>query len=97
MQRPSRRMVCFLVGCLLVLAGLQLRVVDTYVLSPGATRVAARWFGAEPGTVRGTVEWIALETGNPRKALTPPEWLGWALVSSGLVSLAYAVISGRRR
>ena len=96
LKKPSRRVMCLVLGVLLLLAGLQLRVVETYVLSPGATRVAAKYFGADPYTARGTVETIALATSNPRKALTPPRWLGWAMLAGGFVAVAYGVTSGKR-
>ena len=96
MKRRQKYQVCVLGGLLLILIGMQMRLVESYVLSPAATRVLADWFGAPPATPTGALQQLATQ-GNARKIVSPPRWLGWASMSLGVMLVAYGVLGKRRQ
>lgn len=74
------------IAVFLALLGMQLRMVGSYVLSPEATRFLAERAraSADPmGAVSGTLP--ELPATLPAKVVSPPEWLGWCLLSIGAV------------
>ena len=74
----------FLVGILVLLAGLQLRLVESVVLNEKSTQFLARQSGT--GQTEQTAMFFARSLGAPpRKTIRPPEWLGWCLMSVGAV------------
>lgn len=82
-----------LIGFVLILLGLQLRSVDTYVLSESATRFLAR----QTGKTEVTSVWslpMSLATQNglaPRKRIRPPRWIAWAMISVGGVLVLHSL------
>lgn len=79
-------------GVLLLLVGLQLRAVETFELSPGATRQLAALVGPSPDTPRGAIRQLVIDTAQPRHRITPPSWLGWTLLSAGGVLTAHRLM-----
>ena len=73
----------FLVGTVLVLLGLEFRLVDSVVLTPKATRFLAEQTG-NPAVAAGDAL-AGGEAALPSKVFRPPEWLSWFLVSVGSV------------
>ena len=76
----------FFMAVFLLLVGLQLRMVASYVLSPETTRFLAEraMASADPiGAMQGTTP--ALPATLPAKVVSPPAWLGWCLISVGAV------------
>ena len=70
-----------LAGLLLFMAGVQFRVVESFTLNERSTRLVA----AEMGGAAAPVAW----SGAPvRKVVSPPRWLGLALMSVGAVLTA---------
>lgn len=84
-----------LIGLLLLLLGLQLRFVDTFVLSESSTRfLAKRSAEAEPAT--SPWKWpVTLAAHGPmpmqRKRIQPPRWLAYALISIGVVLMLHSL------
>lgn len=76
----------FMGGIVLLLLGIQLRLVDSYVLTEKATRFLAEHAGepAQVAAMRATQIFPSAGPA-PRKLVHPPEWLGWALMSVGSV------------
>ncbi|MEN1680885.1 MAG: hypothetical protein AAGJ46_14955 [Planctomycetota bacterium] len=85
----------FFAGVLLVLLGVQFRLVSTFVLTPEAAQLLAK----KPAAV-------ATETATPaafgvpekpafvpsaRREIRPPEWLGWCLMSVGAVLVLHSL------
>ncbi len=71
-------------GTLLLLLGIQLRMVDSFVLNEPSTRFLAAKFGSDaPGA--NAVALLPADGPLPRKEVKPPQWLGWALMSIGAV------------
>jgi hypothetical protein len=86
------------VGILLLLLGLQVRMVDQYVFTAGATQTLSRWFETSPMTASGTLERLAI--GTPvgyQHHFRPPLWSGYALLSAGAVSVIYGLMRKHRR
>jgi hypothetical protein len=77
--------------------GLQLVVVDAFVLTPQATQVAARWFGPSPDTPRGWMQQIALSASSHRTAVKPADWVSWAVLSTAFVLLAHGILQRIRK
>ncbi len=83
-------------GFLLLLIGLQLRAVETFVLSPPTTRILSDWTGPKANTPEGAIRRIALQSDAiARHQIQPPAWLSWATLSVGAVMLAHGVIQKR--
>jgi len=86
------------VGILLVLLGLQVRMVDEYVFTAGATQTLNHWFGSSPMAANGTLERLAI--GTPigyQHHFRPPVWSGYAFLSAGAVLLIHGLMRKRRR
>lgn len=68
---------------LIALIGVQLRLVSTYVLTPEVTRFLAERAQAngDPAAAVAT----SVPGMLPEKVISPPEWLGWCLISVGAV------------
>jgi hypothetical protein len=96
-----RRIPCHVwtyVGILLLLLGLQVRMVDEFVFTPGATETLHHWFGSAPATAGGTFERMAV--GTPvgyQHHFRPPAWAGYALLSGGAVAVVYGRMRKQRR
>ncbi len=73
----------FLAGIVVLLLGIQLRVVDSFVLNESSTRFITTQ------TSSGKPIFPSIET--PRKVLRPPEWLGWSLMSIGSVLILHSL------
>lgn len=77
----------FFAGVLILLIGLQLRMVSSFLLSSDATRILAERtpVASEPSQFSFASASQAIAPQLTRKQVTPPEWLGWCLVSVGAV------------
>lgn len=76
-------------GVVILLIGIQLRLVDSFVLNDSSTRfINTRITGTSdrPGgqllQAVGTI---------PKRIVHPPEWLGWALISIGSVLILHSL------
>jgi len=90
----------FFLGTLVLLLGVQVRMVDTYVLSPETTRFLAQRTGnanlasasQSPGVFAAA---NAPASASIRKSVRPPEWLGWCLLSIGAVLVLHSLAMPR--
>ena len=83
----------FLLGTVLLLLGLQVRMVDTYVLTPKCTRLLAEKTGHPMAAAIEAVDQLG---GSESAAvaphpLKPPDWLGWSLMSIGAVLILHSL------
>lgn len=79
----------FMAGVVLLLLGIQLRMVDSYVLNEQSTRVlTSRPANSGPMNIPPFIQSV---TAAPRKIVKPPESLGWALMSIGSVLILHAL------
>lgn len=80
----------FMIGLLLLLFGIQFRVVDNFVLTADATSTLAKM--REGSAAEKSLLPVMQATGNaPRKILNPPDWLGWCLMSVGAVIVLHSL------
>lgn len=83
----------FMAGLVVLVLGIQMRLVDSFVLTPKSTRFLATRFQNEPGS--GIARIVPSGGPGPRKTLRPPEWLGWALISIGSVLILHSLAMPR--
>jgi hypothetical protein len=80
----------FLLGLVLLLIGVQLRMVESYVLNEKTSRFLAERAQLSDGD--GTIRpFLAAIGPTPRRTLHPPEWLGWSLMSIGSVLILHSL------
>lgn len=76
----------FMAGVVLLLLGIQLRMIDAFVLNESTTRfLTQRAGGAAAAAILPAIGPA------PRKTVRPPDWLGWALMSVGSVLVLHAL------
>jgi hypothetical protein len=76
----------FLIGVLLILAGIQFRLVESFVLNEPTTRTLARLSRNSPVTTnQPTNNFLMNFYPHPKKRVQPPRWLGLALIAAGTV------------
>ncbi len=81
----------FLVGILLILLGLQFRMVESFVLNERATETLARVTKSGPvADNSGVGSMISFVYPNPKKRVRPPRWLGLAMLAVGAVITLHA-------
>ena len=85
----------FMLSLVVLLFGLQLRFVESYVLNEKASRFIAERMQAASGTSGGGPQFFAAAGPTPRRTIHPPDWLGWALISFGAVGSFYALSLNR--
>lgn len=78
----------FMAGVVLLLLGIQLRLVDSYVLNEQSTRVFTPQSSGGLAAVRPLMQSVSP---TPHKVVKPPESLGWALLSIGSVLILHAL------
>ena len=83
----------FLVVAILLLLGLQFRLVDSVVLNEESTRFLALRLGT---TTDATTAQVLHTTGlgavMPRKTIQAPRWIGWACISAGAVLFLHSIM-----
>jgi hypothetical protein len=77
----------FMAGVVLLLLGIQLRMVDSYVLNEESTRLLNARSEASIANIRPLFQAVV----PTRKVIKPPESLGWALMSIGSVLILHAL------
>jgi hypothetical protein len=87
----------FLAGILLVLLGIQFRMIDSFVLNESATRALARIDKSAPvADNSGMSSILAQMYPKPVKRIEPPRWMGLAMITLGAVMSCHAVAIPRR-
>lgn len=80
----------FFLGVLLLLIGLQNRMVESYTLTNEATRFLAE--RSQQSTSQATLVSFTGDMGTlPKKVIYPPDWLGWCLISTGTVLIFHSL------
>ncbi len=79
----------FFLGIVLLLLGLQFRVVSSYILTDDATRFLAE--RTSSSSAQSAMVSLANDLGETsHKVIYPPDWLGWCLVSVGSVLILHS-------
>jgi len=82
----------FLIGLVLLLLGVQFRMVDSFVLTPEFTQFLAERTGHPLAAVNAaTQSFTANQKPIAQKTLIPPDWVGWFLASMGSVFILHAM------
>ncbi len=82
----------FLAGILLILLGIQFRMIDSFVLNESATRVLARVTKKTTVADTSSMSSILMRVyPTPTKRVEPPRWLGLAMVAVGAVISCHAL------
>ena len=81
----------FFLGMVVLLIGLQVRVISSYVLNPKATKFIAERTGDSQPVASSLFAMTSGTDAAPRKELKPPEWLGWCLISVGAVLVLHSL------
>lgn len=89
----------FMIGVLLVMFGLQFRVVQSFVLNEPTTRTLMKLnkdssVAANGPDLAGFIQDVAVP--KPTKKVEPPRWVGLALVALGAVITLHAVAMPKR-
>ena len=79
----------FLAGVVVLLLGIQLRMVDSYVLTEQFTKTLNS--RSDSGGLMNPVPMFQNATAPSKKVVKPPEALGWALISIGSVLILHAL------
>ncbi len=86
----------FFLGAVILLLGLQVRMVSAYVLSEEATRFLAERSHTSASAPEQALVSLTSDTGlMPNKVIRPPEWLGWCLISVGAVLMLHSLAMPR--
>jgi hypothetical protein len=85
----------FLIGLVILMLGIQFRVVETVVLNEKATRFLAERTAAADRPTTAFAQVLPALGAPARKAITPPVWLGWCLASIGSVLILHALAMKR--
>lgn len=82
----------FLAGILLILLGIQFRMVDSFVLNESATRALSRISKSTPVADNSNMTAFLMQVHpKPMKRVTPPRWLGLAMIAVGVVISSHAI------
>jgi hypothetical protein len=85
----------FLAGLVVFLLGIQLRVVDGFVLNERSTQFlherVQQMKGQQLASASESTSLLASTSLAPKHTLHPPNWIGWSLVSFGSVLILYSL------
>ena len=81
----------FLAGLVLLLLGLQFRMIDSFVLTPELTKFLADRTERPVAAANQTFGTLMRAEAVPPKTVQPPEWFSWALVSVGAVLILHSL------
>lgn len=82
----------FLAGLVFFMLGIQLRLVDGFVLNERATQFLHERMKNQPlASASESTTMVAAAGLSPKHRLSPPKWIGWSLVSAGSVLILYSL------
>ncbi len=87
----------FKIGLLILLVGLELRYVETFVLNTAASRFVREKFDSPPAKVAVFVERFFPTTSSfQQQTFEPPKWIGLALISVGAVLILHSFVAKKQ-
>jgi len=87
----------FLLGLVLLYVGLQFRFVETFVLNDKSSKFLAQRLGSPESSPTLNITQAAQRlfpasmAPSSSRSVTPPEWIGWALLSIGSVLVLHSL------
>lgn len=88
----------FLAGILLVLLGIQFRMIDSFVLKEPASKVLARFDKTKPVADNNSSGMSSMlsqyypKPEQPKNRIRPPRWMGLAMITFGAVISCHALV-----
>ncbi|WP_237607403.1 hypothetical protein [Roseimaritima sediminicola] len=87
----------FLIGMLLILIGIQFRMVESVVLNEQTTRALARVTNTKAVANSDMMSSLLMQVyPAPKKRIVPPRWIGLAMIAIGAVVSLHAIAIPRR-
>lgn len=82
----------FMLGLIVLMIGLQLRFVQTFVLNERTTQfLARRMQDTQLASAKKMPSLIAASAPIAKKPISPPRWLGYSLISIGSVLVLHSL------
>ena len=85
----------FMAGLIVFLLGVQLRMVEAFVLNERATQFLAQkiqqFKGNQVASTGDLPTLFASQGTGAKKRLEPPKWIGWAMISVGSVLILHSL------
>ncbi len=82
----------FLAGILLILVGIQFRMVDSFVLNESATRALSQVTTSDAFADNSSMNSILMSVyPSQTKRVEPPRWLGLAMIAVGSIVACHAI------
>lgn len=82
----------FMLGVLMILLGIQFRMIDSFVLNESTTRALARMSKQTSVASSDSFgDFLMQVHPRPTKRVSPPRWLGLALIAVGTVVSLHAI------
>lgn len=81
----------FMLGLVLLMIGVQFRMVETFVLNEKASRFLAERMNPVADGDGSMRSFLPAAGPTPRRTVRPPQWLGWALMSMGSVLVLHSL------
>jgi len=87
----------FLAGLIVLLLGIQFRVVDTFVLNPKFAKMIAKKQNRPVATASFSLQTLLppAKTPAPARKVHPPDWVGYSLLSIGAVLILHSMAMRR--
>lgn len=86
----------FMAGIVIVLLGIQFRVVDTFVMNEHVSAKIQQRMGSGSSDSGGVARFVPnFGPTTPQKSIKVPEWLGWAVTSIGAVLILHSLAMPR--
>ncbi|MGY8771139.1 MAG: hypothetical protein ACKVH8_22225 [Pirellulales bacterium] len=85
------------IGILFLLLGIQMFAIDTYVLTPTATRVLSKVTVPSSGSANGKLQDFVVNSTGVSHNLDLPDWLSWGTACAGAVLIIHGVSQARLR
>lgn len=83
----------FMFGCLLLLLGMQFRMVHSFVLNETGTKAIAKIATeAQLASTDSSPDMVMDKSAGKSRIIQPPHWLGWILLTVGGVIFLHALI-----
>lgn len=85
----------FMIGLVLLFIGIELRMVDSFVLNERSSKFVAEKFGSQSEQTMSPLMAMAGGPAGPRRVIRPPQWLGWCIISVGSVLILHSLAMKR--
>jgi hypothetical protein len=77
-----------MIGFVILMLGIQLRSIESFTLNEQTTKALAKHMNKNQVASSETFPQLYMGMNQPRtKTVTPPKWVGWALIAAGTVMI----------